>query len=121
MALKGAEILLYPTVIGSEPQSPRCDGQPHWEIVMRGHAGAIILPVVVSNRIGTKVQDGRAVTVRGSFFIADATGQLLAKARRDDECVLSAKTNLAAAAELRRAWGLFRDRGPDLYSGLQSL
>ena len=111
MALMGAEMLLYPTAIGSEPPAPGYDSQPHWEMVMRGHAAANILPVIASNRIGTEVApDGREVTFYGSCFIADHTGQLVAKASRDSEEVLVHRFDLEAIAALRASWGLFRDR-----------
>ncbi|MGV8950253.1 MAG: N-carbamoylputrescine amidase [Cypionkella sp.] len=122
MALMGAEVLLYPTAIGSEPPVPGYDSQPHWEICMRGHAGANILPVVASNRIGREVApEGREVTFYGSSFIADQTGALVAKASRDAEEVLMAQFDLDAIAELRRSWGLFRDRRPGLYGAVASL
>jgi N-carbamoylputrescine amidase len=79
MALAGAEMLLYPTAIGSEPPSPGYDSQPHWEIVMRGHAGANLMPVAASNRIGTEpAPEGRTLTFYGSSFIADASGAVVA-------------------------------------------
>jgi len=116
MALQGAEVLLYPTAIGSEPPAPGYDSAPHWEMVMRGHAAANILPVVASNRIGTEVApEGTAVTFYGSSFIADHTGALLAKAGRGDESVLTATVDLDAIRDLRASWGLFRDRRVDLY------
>lgn len=122
MALQGAEVLLYPTAIGSEPPAPGYDSQPHWEMTMRGHAAANILPVVASNRIGTETApEGTAVTFYGSSFIADHTGQLLAKASRDAEEILTARFDLDAIAALRASWGLFRDRRVDLYGALQSL
>ncbi len=122
MALMGAEVLLYPTAIGSEPPAPGYDSQPHWEICMRGHAGANILPVVASNRIGREVApEGREVTFYGSSFIADQTGALVAKAARDAEEVLVAAFDLDAIAELRRSWGLFRDRRPGLYGAVAGL
>jgi N-carbamoylputrescine amidase len=122
MALMGAEILLYPTAIGSEPPAPGYDSQPHWEMVMRGHAAANILPVVAANRIGTEVApEGRAVTFYGSSFIADHTGQLMAKAGREDEAVLVHRFDLEAIAALRASWGLFRDRRVDLYGRIGTL
>ncbi len=122
MALQGAEILLYPTAIGSEPPAPGYDSQPHWEMVMRGHAAANIVPVVASNRVGTEVApDGREVTFYGSSFIADHTGQLLAKAGREEEGVLVQTLDLGAIAALRASWGLFRDRRVDLYGRVQTL
>jgi N-carbamoylputrescine amidase len=122
MALQGAEMLLYPTAIGSEPPAPGYDSQPHWEMVMRGHAAANIMPVVASNRIGTEVApEGREVTFYGSSFIADHTGQLLAKASRDAEEVLVHRFDLDAIAALRASWGLFRDRRVDLYGRVGTL
>lgn len=122
MALQGAEVLLYPTAIGSEPPAPGYDSQPHWETVMRGHAAANILPVVASNRIGTETApEGTAVTFYGSSFIADQTGALVVRASRDREEVLTATLDLDAIASLRSSWGLFRDRRVDLYTPLKSL
>lgn len=116
MALLGAEILLYPTAIGSEPPSPGYDSQPHWEMVMRGHAAGNIMPVVASNRIGREVAPGgREVTFYGSSFISDQTGSLMAKASRDREEVLIHQFDLDAIADLRASWGIFRDRRPETY------
>jgi N-carbamoylputrescine amidase len=89
---------------------------------MQGHAGANILPVVASNRIGTEAApEGREVTFYGSSFIADATGGLLAQAGRGDEAAITATVDLDACAALRRTWGVFRDRRCDLYRGLATL
>jgi N-carbamoylputrescine amidase len=122
LALMGAEMLLYPTAIGSEPPTPGYDSQPHWEMVMRGHAAANILPVIAANRIGTEVApDGREVTFYGSSFIADHTGQLVAKADREAEDLLSHRFDLDAIAALRASWGLFRDRRVDLYGAMLTL
>ena len=122
MALMGAEMLLYPTAIGSEPPNPDYDSQPHWEMTMRGHAAANIMPVVASNRIGREVAPGgREVTFYGSSFIADHTGHLRAKASREGEEVIVAGFDLDAIAELRGSWGLFRDRRPALYGALRGL
>lgn len=122
MALMGAEMLLYPTAIGSEPPAPGYDSQPHWEMAMRGHAAANILPVVASNRIGTEVApEGREVTFYGSSFIADHAGQLVARADRVTESVLVHQFDLDAIAALRSSWGLFRDRRPGLYSAVGTL
>jgi N-carbamoylputrescine amidase len=121
MALMGAELLLYPTAIGSEPPAPNYDSQPHWEVCMRGHAGANIMPVLASNRVGREVApDGRDVTFYGSSFIADQTGRVVAKASRDKSEVLSATFDLDEIAALRRSWGLFRDRRPETYGSLDS-
>ncbi len=122
MALKGAEILLYPTAIGSEPPSPGYDSQPHWEMAMRGHAAANILPVVASNRVGREVApEGVEVTFYGSSFIADQTGQLVAKAGREGEAIVVASFDLDAIGALRASWGLFRDRRPEVYGAIATL
>lgn len=118
MALQGAEALFYPTAIGSEPPVPGYDSQPHWETVMRGHAGANIMPLIASNRIGTETQGDTDVTFYGSSFITNETGQLVAKASRDAEEVLTATFDLDACAALRGSWGVFRDRRPGLYGAL---
>lgn len=122
MALLGAEVLLYPTAIGSEPPNPAYDSQPHWEMTQRGHAAANVMPLVASNRIGREVApEGRDVTFYGSSFIAGPAGDLLAKASRDGEEVLTATVDLDEIAALRRSWGVFRDRRPDLYIPLRGL
>jgi N-carbamoylputrescine amidase len=120
MALMGAEMLLYPTAIGSEPPDPAYDSQPHWERVMCGHAGANMMPLAAANRIGTEhAPAGRDVTFYGSSFIADATGGVVARAPRDAEAVLLASFDMEKAREFRRAWGVFRDRRPELYGALK--
>ena len=122
MALLGAEVLLYPTAIGSEPGAPDYDIRPHWETVMRGHAAANFMPVVTSNRIGREVAPGgRDLTFFGSSFIADQAGQMIARASRDREEVVTARFDLDAIAAQRESWGLFRDRRVDLFGVLQSL
>ncbi len=121
MALMGAEVLLYPSAIGTEPEAPDWDSQPHWETVMRGHAAANLMPLVASNRIGTEPQGARQVTFYGSSFIAGPMGEVLARGSRDREEIVLATVDLDACAELRRGWGLFRDRRPEHYGRLQAL
>lgn len=118
MALMGAEMLLYPTAIGSEPGRPDFDSMEHWRITMRGHAGANLMPVAAANRIGVETVGGRTQTYYGSSFIAGASGDLLAEAGREGEAVLIASFDRAALARQRAAWGLFRDRRPELYGAL---
>ena len=118
MALRGAEMILYPTAIGSEPPSPELDSSAHWRRVMQGHAGANIMPVAAANRVGKEVGRESTVTFYGCSFIADATGDLLAEAGREEETILYAEINLEETAALRRDWGVFRDRRPELYRGL---
>jgi N-carbamoylputrescine amidase len=121
MVMKGAELLLYPTAIGSELYAPELDSKDHWQTVMRGHAAANIVPVIASNRIGTERGKEVALTFYGSSFIADHTGALVECADRDSEAVLTATIDLDAVSEYRRSWGVFRDRRPDLYGTLLSL
>lgn len=122
MALKGAEILLYPTAIGSELLDPDWDSSGHWQRVMQGHAGANLVPLVAANRIGTETGlRGTQLTFYGSSFIADGTGAKLAEAGRAEEAIVTATVDLDAAARLRAAWGVFRDRRPELYGALASL
>ncbi|MGP1395088.1 MAG: N-carbamoylputrescine amidase [Inquilinaceae bacterium] len=121
MALQGAELLFYPTAIGSEPQAPGLDSRDHWTRTMQGHAAANLTPVIASNRIGVEDGDGQSLTFYGSSFIADQTGALIAQAGRDEEAVITACFDLDAARAARASWGLFRDRRPDLYEPLLTL
>lgn len=118
MALMGAEFLIYPTAIGSEPGRPDFDSMEHWRITMRGHAGANLMPVAAANRIGTEIVNGRSQTYYGSSFIAGPQGDLRASAGRDGEAVLTATFDRAIMRNERAAWGLFRDRRPELYGAL---
>ena len=121
MTLMGAEVLLYPTAIGSEPQDASLDSAGHWQRTMQGHAAANIVPLVASNRIGTEKGDQYTMTFYGSSFIASPTGEKLAEADRSSETVLTATFDLDEVNRYRRAWGVFRDRRPDLYFPLLSL
>jgi N-carbamoylputrescine amidase len=123
MALQGAEVLFYPTAIGSEPPDPAWDSSGHWQRVMQGHAGANLTPLVAANRIGREVGAGgeREITFYGSSFIADPTGDKVEEAGRDDEVVLTHTFDLDAIRQMRHSWGLFRDRRPDLYTPLMTL
>jgi N-carbamoylputrescine amidase len=118
MSLLGAEILLYPTAIGSEPQAAMLDSQAHWQRVMQGHAAANLIPVVASNRIGVEDGESCTLTFYGSSFIAGPTGEIIAAASRTERAVLCAEFDFDAIAEQRAAWGVFRDRRPDLYGSL---
>ena len=119
MALLGAELLFYPTAIGSEPILQN-DSQPHWMRCMQGHAAANIMPVIASNRIGTETEGDSSMTFYGSSFITDETGALAAEADRESETVLTATFDLDAIARKRREWGVFRDRRPEMYETLLS-
>jgi N-carbamoylputrescine amidase len=121
MALQGAEFLLYPTAIGSEPQDPSLDSKDHWTRTMQGHAAANIVPLVAANRYGAEQGTTRAITFYGSSFIADHTGAIVASAGRTDDAVLVADFDLDAIRHYRRQWGVFRDRRPELYGALLTL
>ena len=121
MALMGAEVLLYPTAIGSEPHDASIDSRDHWQRCMQGHAAANVMPLVASNRIGVERGQKYEMTFYGSSFIADPTGAKLAEADRSSEAVLVATVDLDAAREQRHAWGVFRDRRPELYGPIMTL
>ncbi|CAH0525340.1 N-carbamoylputrescine amidase [Vibrio hippocampi] len=123
LALQGAELLFFPTAIGSEPSQPEMDSQPHWQCVMQGHAAANQIPVIASNRIGTEQAKSRdlEITFFGSSFIADYTGEIIAKADRSTEGILVHEFDLDEIGFQRSAWGLFRDRRPEHYSHLKTL
>ena len=114
MALQGADILLYPTAIGSEPHDPSLDTRDPWQRVMAGHAVANVMPVVAANRIGT--EDGQVFY--GSSFLADHRGEKVAELGRTEEGVVTASFDFAQLTKTRAAWGFFRDRRPELYGGL---
>lgn len=122
MALMGAELLLYPTAIGSEPII-ECDSMPHWRRCMQGHAAANLVPVVAANRVGTErvspdsensMQES-ALTFYGSSFITDGVGEIAKSADRESDCVLISEFDLDALREMRMSWGVFRDRRPEMY------
>lgn len=117
MALLGAELLFYPTAIGSEP-TLNIDSKPHWQHAMQGHAAANIMPVIASNRIGTETDDESSMTFYGSSFIADQTGTIVEEADRETESVLVHEFDLDAITQMRREWGVFRDRRPEMYGTL---
>ncbi len=121
LALHGAEAIFYPTAIGSEPQDPTLDSRDHWQRTMQGHSAANLVPVIASNRVGTEVDDGIETTFYGSSFITDHTGAKIAEAPREGETIIYAEIDLAATAKARHAWGLFRDRRPDLYTSVVKL
>jgi len=121
MTLMGAEMLLYPTAIGSELDKPEFDSKDHWQMVMRGHAAANILPVIASNRIGRESSGALSMDFYGSSFIANEIGAIVCEADRDAEAVLTHTFDLARIADYRREWGVFRDRRPDLYGSLLTL
>ena len=114
MTLKGAEILLYPTAIGSEPENPGLDTQTRWRRAMIGHAVSNVIPVAAANRIG----DEEGQVFYGSSFICDEGGDYLAELGRTEEGFIAASVDLDHVAERRASWGFFRDRRPELYGPL---
>ncbi|WP_127498337.1 N-carbamoylputrescine amidase [Paenibacillus glycanilyticus] len=120
MALMGAELLFYPTAIGSEPQDGSIDSKDHWQMCMRGHAACNLMPVIASNRIGEEVDEDSSINFYGSSFIAGPQGNLIAEAGRDEHGVLVAEFDLDQLESQRIEWGIFRDRRPDLYGVIAS-
>ncbi|MFL5335878.1 MAG: N-carbamoylputrescine amidase [Geminicoccaceae bacterium] len=121
MVLMGAELLLYPSAIGSEPEQPDYDSCRHWQRVMQGHAGANMVPVIAANRVGRENGESCAVDFYGSSFITDGRGEILEQAPRAGAAVVTARFDLDDLASARAGWGLFRDRRPDLYVAILSL
>ena len=121
MAVQGAEMLLYPTAIGSEPILD-VNSSGHWKRVMQGHAAANLMPVVAANRIGVETVEpckenagqSSSLDFYGCSFIADATGDIIASAKQE-ETILYGEFDLDALKEDRLSWGLFRDRRPETY------
>ena len=125
MAVQGAELLFYPTAIGSEPII-ECDSMPHWRRCMQGHAGSNLMPVIAANRIGLETVEpckenamqSSSLNFYGSSFMTDETGELLETASRDKEEILIHTYDLDEIAENRLSWGLFRDRRPECYGDI---
>ena len=120
MALMGAELLFYPTAIGSEPQDGSIDSKDHWQACMLGHAAANLIPVIASNRIGIEVDEDSRIIFYGSSFISGPQGNKVAEASRSEETVLVAEFDLDQLETQRLEWGIFRDRRPDLYRIISS-
>ena len=118
MALNGAELLFYPTAIGSEPDTPELDSRDSWQLVMQGHSAANTLPVIASNRIGTETNENFSMTFYGSSFITDGTGVKVKECSRDKEEYIIHKFDLDSLQEHRSSWGFFRDRRTDLYKDI---
>ncbi|MDO4620172.1 MAG: N-carbamoylputrescine amidase [Lachnospiraceae bacterium] len=122
LALGGAELLLYPTAIGSEPIL-ECDSMPHWRRVMQGHAAANLMPVIAANRFGTEVVEpceengnqSSSLSFYGSGFMTDNTGEIVESAAREGEEILVHTYDLDELHSARLEWGLFRDRRPECY------
>jgi N-carbamoylputrescine amidase len=116
MVLMGAEILFYPTAIGSEPQDPALDTRLQWQRAMQGHAVANAVPIIAANRIGTEENDGARQSYYGNSFIADHRGEIVASFGDQEEGVLVHSFDLEDIARYRAEWGFFRDRRTDLYA-----
>jgi len=121
MALMGAELLFYPTAIGSEPHDASITSRDHWQRVQQGHAGANLMPLIASNRVGTEEQDGYDITFYGSSFIADQFGAKVEEMDETREGVLVHSFDLDQLEHIRSAWGVFRDRRPNLYGSIKTL
>lgn len=127
MALMGADILFYPTAIGSEPIL-EVDSMPHWRRCMQGHSASNIVPVVAANRVGTETvtpsesnnNQSSSLCFYGSSFITDETGEVIVSADRESECVIVSEFDLNKIDEMRMSWGLFRDRRPETYKIISS-
>ena len=126
MAVMGAEILLFPTAIGTEPPpAPPHNSREHWQRTQQGHAAANVMPLVASNRIGlersTQNPEGNWLRFYGSSFITDHLGAKVAEAPEDQEAVVTATFDLAEIRAYRENWGIYRDRRPDLYGPVRTL
>ena len=121
MVLSGAELLLYPTAIGGEPEDDGFDSSDMWQRAMIGHSASNQIPVIASNRIGTEKGIDIENYFYGRSFVTNHVGDKIAEGSRDKEEVLIGKINLSDAETLRNVWGVFRDRRPELYKGLLNL
>lgn len=119
LVLLGAELLLFPTAIGSEPILPR-DSKTHWQNTMCGHAACNIVPVVASNRTGVEIEGTSSMTFYGSSFIANEEGTILSYLSRTEESFITATFDINQINEKRYQWGIFRDRRPSMYKILLS-
>lgn len=115
MTLLGADMILYPTAIGSEPQDPNLNSKKHWENVMIGHSAANQIPIIASNRIGEEIEDDIKINFYGGSFITDHLGNIQSQMDSDTEGVISYEINVDEIRKFRQSWGNFRDRRPDLY------
>ncbi|MGH6865723.1 MAG: N-carbamoylputrescine amidase [Methyloceanibacter sp.] len=116
MVLEGAELLLYPTAIGSEPYEEAVDTHERWQRAMQGHAVANAVPVIAANRIGLEENDGTSQRYYGYSFVADHTGEIVGSLGEDEEGMLVRSFDLDEIASYRADWGFFRDRRTDLYA-----
>lgn len=120
MTLKGAELLFYPTAIGSEPDGSGTESIQHWQRCMQGHAAANIIPVIASNRIGREIEDEMEIDFYGGSFMTDEKGKIVAEAKKQEEIIYT--TYDLDDIDLKRVdWAVFRDRRPDLYQPILTL
>ena len=115
MALMGADLIFYPTAIGSEPQDPNLNSLKHWQRTMQGHAAANMTPIIASNRIGKEIADKTEMTFYGHSFISDETGEIKCECNDESEGTILHSFNIDEIRISRASWGLFRDRRPELY------
>jgi N-carbamoylputrescine amidase len=121
MALLGAELLFYPTAIGSEPHDPNINSRKHWQRVQQGHAGANLMPLIASNRIGREDQGDYHINFYGSSFITNQCGEKVNELNETEEGILVHSFDLDQLEHTRSAWGVFRDRRPNLYGPIGTL
>ncbi|MFT0213618.1 N-carbamoylputrescine amidase [Pseudomonas sp. F1_0610] len=121
MALQGAEILFYPTAIGTEPHDHTINSREHWQRVQQGHAGANVMPLIASNRVGLEQQEDSSITFYGASFIADQFGAKVQELNQTETGVITHTFDLDELEKIRTNWGVFRDRRTNLYSGLKTL
>ena len=117
MALMGAELIFYPTAIGSEPEI-NVDSSEHWKRVQQGHAAANTIPVIAANRVGVEEGESCTLTFYGHSFMTDYTGAIVAEAKRDEEMLIFTEYDLQAQQKQREYWALFKDRRPRMYGAL---
>jgi N-carbamoylputrescine amidase len=117
LSLMGAELIFYPTAIGSEPEI-HVDSKEHWQRVQQGHSAANTVPVIAANRIGEEAGESCSLTFYGSSFMSDYTGHKIAEASRDEEGVIYAEYDLDENRKQQEYWGLFKDRRPEMYAVL---
>ena len=115
LTMQGAEILFYPTAIGSEPQDPDLDSRKHWRNVMIGHAAANQIPIVASNRVGIENEKDITIKFYGNSLIIDHIGDIVSQMNEEEEGLRSHIFNIEEIRKYRQSWGNFRDRRPDLY------
>ena len=113
--MKGADLIFYPSAIGSEPHMPELNSKDHWINTMVGHAAANQIPIITSNRIGKEVEAGIELNFYGNSFILDHLGNIINRMNDKDEGIITATLDLLISREYRKLWGNFRDRRPDLY------